>query len=384
MFRRVIYILIIFFPILEAEAINLSKVNFSYLYDGSFNIKHQIILKNDTFFLQLEFDEKPNTLNFLYQKKYSDNDHVKVDHTVIDYDAKEAKYLIRSKFKNQSQFSLLVLEIKQAKKSYYFDIQINQGMILGHLDFSLIHSQDSTVFLKNYITRTKNLTTIASNDSMACYVYQPNFAPALPPMVTGIPPGNKSLQLDSIYYYNRTLRIDSINKLFFVQKDSSTNIGRGFITVSDYFPKFRLPQELIQPLVYISTKSEYQEIITTENKKKAFDNFWVRTLKNKDRAKSALKKFYSNVTKANGLFTNYKEGWKTDPGLIYVVFGNPMEVVRNQNEEKWSYVRFGEKITFNFEKIPNLFVRTHLRLQRNNSYSKIWFRAVSSWRKGNL
>jgi|AntDeeMinimDraft_5_1070356.scaffolds.fasta_scaffold47367_1 hypothetical protein len=36
-------------------------------------------------------------------------------------------------------------------------------------------------------------------------------------------------------------------------------------------------------------------------------------------------------------FFNFKEGWKTDPGMMYILFGPPWYVDRRLDQMQWSY-----------------------------------------------
>lgn len=364
-------------------AIDLSRTNFSYLYDGTLDIKHQLTLKNGTFYIYLHLKTRPSRLNFLYQNGYKDKVHSQILILNANYSTSENNFNFKVQFKNISTYNLLVLEMVQNDISYYYDIPINSGIILTHPDFNLINISDSTVIIKNYLSLQQEYSVSGHQDSSVCYSYRQNFPPDSPPMISYTSSNNKTLLLDSVFF-QQTIKPDSVSQLLFIQIDSTTNIGRGYIVVPEYFPKIRSYEELIHPLIYLSTKDEFEKIKKSKDKKKAFDNFWINLVKNKERAKLAIKKYYKNVSLANIYFTTYKEGWKTDQGIIFIIFGKPSEVKRNENEEKWSYFIFGEKITFNFKKIPNLFVLQHLSLQKNKNYSKIWFRQISRWRKGNL
>ncbi|MPN51542.1 hypothetical protein SDC9_199190 [bioreactor metagenome] len=86
---------------------------------------------------------------------------------------------------------------------------------------------------------------------------------------------------------------------------------------------------------------------------------------------------------ANRLFTSYTEGWQTDRGMIYIVFGPPNIVYRSDDTESWIY---GEEnnffsITFTFNKVKNIFCDNDYILQRAPVYKDNWFRAVDIWRQ---
>src|SRR5690625_5315948 len=56
-----------------------------------------------------------------------------------------------------------------------------------------------------------------------------------------------------------------------------------------------------------------------------------------NKAKSVISLYYERVEQANKQFTSFKEGWKTDLGMIYILFGPPWYVDRYLNTMAWSY-----------------------------------------------
>ena len=77
----------------------------------------------------------------------------------------------------------------------------------------------------------------------------------------------------------------------------------------------------------------------------------------KERARGLIRTYYSRVEFANKLFTCHLEGWKTDRGLISIIFGPPNYISNNKNMEVWNY---GDEnninaLKFIFEKKMNPF-----------------------------
>ena len=366
---------------LPAFAIDLSKVNFNYLYDGSLDIKHQIALKSETFELFLALNKKPTQLKLLYQNNYNDINHQEINALDSAFKKSNEFFHLAVSFQNIPSFNLLVLEFEVENITYYYDIQINSGLKLDYPDFVLKSATDSTVIMDNYIKLGQPVLT---SNPLFSYVYEYDFGIARPATSTINATGQKIIKVDSMFIVKDKVTLDSLHQLYFFQSDSSTNLGRGLLTVAGYFPKMKTSEELLAPLIYISTRKESVNFKKAKDKKKSFENFWIRNLKSKERAKKAIKNYYRNITKSNQYFTNYKPGWKTDPGMILTVFGTPTNVNRDEQKEIWTYLRYGEEITFNFEKMPNLFVRQHLHLLRDAAYSTYWYREVASWRTGSL
>jgi GWxTD domain-containing protein len=137
-------------------------------------------------------------------------------------------------------------------------------------------------------------------------------------------------------------------------------------------------------LRYFSTRSEWDKLNTAINKKDALDNYWLSIFRSSEMAKSVIRNYFDQVEEANSLFTNYKEGWKTDMGMVFIIMGPPDEVFRNQAKEEWIYQKTEDlpKMKFTFEKINNIFTDNHYVLIRNADYRNEWYRAVEMWRKG--
>ena len=52
--------------------------------------------------------------------------------------------------------------------------------------------------------------------------------------------------------------------------------------------------------------------------------------KSLERAKELIKNYYGRLQHANLFFTSYLEGWKTDRGMIFMIFGERTNAVRGQ------------------------------------------------------
>ncbi|MFA7473774.1 MAG: GWxTD domain-containing protein, partial [Spirosomataceae bacterium] len=124
-----------------------------------------------------------------------------------------------------------------------------------------------------------------------------------------------------------------------------------------------------------------------DDPKKALDRYWLSLMNgHQDLAKSVIRSFYTRVEEANRLFTTYKEGWKTDKGMIYIILGNPDKVQRSKDREVWVYNQRGNanNINFTFNKRPNQFVDNHYELVRYVEYQPIWYPIVEAWRTGTI
>lgn len=194
---------------------------------------------------------------------------------------------------------------------------------------------------------------------------------------------------DSIY----TVQLDTSGALNFTatktgfyhfQIDTSKRHGLTLYNFSEEFPEVKKIEDMIAPLRYITSKNEYNELITSTNKKEAFENFWLTRLGSRDRAKESIRKYYNRVQDANTFYSSYIEGWKTDRGMIYILFGAPNVIYHTVNTEAWIY---GEENSINtlrflFSKVNNPFSDNDYLLERSQSYKQPWYIAVDAWRQG--
>ena len=121
---------------------------------------------------------------------------------------------------------------------------------------------------------------------------------------------------------------------------------------------------------------ELEEVKNAKDSKVAFENFWLNAYISSEAAAAAIRIYYRSIKQANELFTTYKEGWKTDRGMIYVIFGNPDRVFRENNKEIWLY----KDIKFEFKIVSNLFEPNMYVLLRNKGYEKLWIKKITNIR----
>lgn len=161
--------------------------------------------------------------------------------------------------------------------------------------------------------------------------------------------------------------------------------GYSFTYFGKYFPEVKTPEDMIKPLVYIASRNEINRLLNDSIPKMAVDDFWLDCTSNIEKARALIRIYYNRVFYANYFFASYKEGWKTDRGMIYIVYGPPDEVFKNDEEEKWIYGtrRSAPRISFLFSKIDNPFTNNDYKLKRSAESNTMWDQAVASWRNGN-
>jgi GWxTD domain-containing protein len=171
---------------------------------------------------------------------------------------------------------------------------------------------------------------------------------------------------------------------YHLQLDTTSKEGFTLFRFNDEFPFLSAPELLIPMLRFITTRQEFDELMAQANKKKAIDDFWLKNGGNNERAKSILKTYYSRAQEANLYFTSYCEGWKSDRGLIYTIFGQPNTLYKQENTETWVYGEDAsyKSLSFIFVKVINPFSENDYQLNRSDMFKDEWYKSVDAWRQG--
>jgi len=194
---------------------------------------------------------------------------------------------------------------------------------------------------------------------------------------------------DSVYRipYHDTLSY-TLKKtgIYHIKAISDVEEGLTLFNFGENFPRIKTTEELLGPLVYLTSSAEFRDLRMQPNRKLAIDNFWLEAAGSIEAARELIRVFYKRVLFSNLYFTSYKEGWKTDRGMIYIIFGPPGMLNKEVNLETWTYFtkRNNAPIEFLFKRRENLFTNDDFKLQRSMSSTSLWSEAVQSWRKGKI
>ncbi len=219
------------------------------------------------------------------------------------------------------------------------------------------------------------------------FYYPQEFPLPLPPMETKPGPVAREVpvEYEGEFLINVPQAFDR-RGYYFVQSDTTANTGVLIKTSGKSYPKVSSWEEMVQMVTYISTRQEHEKLIEAENKKLALDEYWIRMTKDEDKAKELIKEYFRQVEFANILFTDFKDGWATDRGMVYIIMGPPQEVYFNLNRETWNYLGNdpNSKITFTFARVKNILTPNYYTLNRSRSYQPEWFRTITAWRNGQM
>lgn len=283
----------------------------------------------------------------------------------------------------------LVLELQHSTdslRSHWYPLHIPSLLHFGAPAFYLQHQEKPLLapFALVESPITPRLTGNAS-DSLYLFIYQINFPPAPTPMTMAPNAAGTKMEIDErrLLTANSSITPD-LEGFYFLQTDTLTLQGQGIRVENKYFPKTRTVPAMASPIRYLSTNEEWTELEREDFSKQAIDRFWLRMTQSEDKARKIIRSYYRRITQANILFTSFKEGWKTDMGMVYVLYGPPDVVRIRPDGEQWTYRAKTDipEINFTFVRTVNPFDPQYFQLVRNKNYARTHFQIVSKWRRG--
>lgn len=283
-------------------------------------------------------------------------------------------------------------DLNTSKKTISF-INLNKKNPKNRQFFKVILRETNTVLFRNYFYQNEKLAIVYNNKTISNLngrFYSTVFPVSNPPFSLSSP---KPFDFEnftpiSLAVSNDTAEFEASDPgIYYFSVDSESKYsGLTLFQYPNEFPEVNTTKELLDPLRFITSKREYGKMKKYQDPKKAIDEFWLSTTPDSEKAKKMIKGYYKRVENANYFFTSFKEGWKTDRGIIYIVFGPPNVVYRSLTGESWTY---GEQsnyksLTFNFAKVNNPFTNNDYTLQRSTVYKNPWYRAIDTWRQGKV
>ncbi|MBS1486251.1 MAG: GWxTD domain-containing protein [Bacteroidetes bacterium] len=234
---------------------------------------------------------------------------------------------------------------------------------------------------ENHLTINKEYTARNGDGKMLTVsYYKSDFPAALPPFA------EKEGRSERFLFHDSLFRIESGAKfiprqegLYLFQEDTTAARGFSYRVVKQNFPRFTKVDELIAPLILITDGTEYNNLTAAKGDKTAFDRVILGITGDKERARLFMKNFFHNVELANIFFSSYKEGWKTDRGMIYLVMGLPDEVSKNSGNEIWNYKTINTKFTF--VKSGSVYDPENYILLRDKKFTDAWYGTIDLIRK---
>ncbi|WP_291781065.1 GWxTD domain-containing protein [Cecembia sp.] len=290
---------------------------------------------------------------------------------------------------DDQEIAVALLQVTDTRQgdNYYYHIDLLSPYVFGHPDFWAYYGDripfDQTFIQKNEPLEFRGRTGI----NLHTFHYPTQFDIPLPPME--IRPANVPREIEVNYegeFFLNTPKSFDMEGYYFIQADTNSAQGMLMKTAHEAFPRVKDYEEMIEMVAYISTRREHEALKEAEDKKLALDKYWIGMVKEEETAKNVIREYFKQIEFANILFTDFKEGWKTDRGMVYIVMGPPNEVFFRANGEVWSYLsaNSNSKITFTFARVKNILSPNYYILNRSRAIQPEWFKSITTWRNGQM
>lgn len=379
---------------------DLSKTNVSYVYDleapvlvnakvaradNEAIVFLQVINRTGNELPAIQYEVRPDytTKTVLTTQSLTANDLIKQEESISYY-----RFPISLQDNANYVFLYLTVTVAGAELPLRYDISLETDQNFPLSSLLLMRASEDIPIFENFIPQHESvrIVSLSGQDSAAyAYYYDHDFEPNPPPMGGTGSEVQSNLTVDSLFQFP----LDSAftfeeEGLYFAQMDTTSLSGISFRVETHYYPRLVKTEEVIGPLRYISTAEEMDELREGSDPKMALDSYWMRMTRSQDRAKIIIRDYFRQATKANQLFTTYKEGWKTGMGMIYTLYGKPNDVYRDDEKEVWIYAADNNLVnmSFTFMKVRNIFTDQHYNLVRDEEYKRFWYRNIDLWRKG--
>ncbi len=266
-------------------------------------------------------------------------------------------------------------------------LQIDKRNRMNSQNYLLLSKQNFIFF--NKIVKAKDTCVIVSpnnagsDKSFICFYKKIN---RYSPVETGVT--SEVLQNhDSCWHVNLkdTMGINFPEEgSYIIRTDSLNESGLLVQQFGNNFPDIKTYHEMTGPMAYLTSVDEYRQIISSYKVKVEIDNFWLKAAGTTEKARELIKIYYNRVKYANVYFTSDREGWKTDRGMIYILFGPPPKLYKSNNEEKWVYTQSNQEVPFIFQKRDNPYSANDFILKPSNHIEPAIDQMIELWTQGNI
>lgn len=383
------YIVYLFFSC-GLFAQDLTEHNFQHLYNPASPINFYKKLINTKQGFQFLFEVRHNASNdqislvFEKRESLSSNNAIQIPAEQIYVD-NSRRGIVRGTINLEHSDKIFVITtgITSVAGTFYYDQIVNNNYPVN----GFLAGKDNSPVLNNYINRNDSVKIVlphSDETEVSVFYYNRDFLTSAPPMAE-LPRTEKDLVADSVFTLKLTaaLRFPKTG-LYLVQADTNSAFGFAFRVENEFYPKYGRLADLPDPLMYITTRSEFEKLDKARDNKLEFDKTILEITKDTERAKNFMRNYYRRAEYANQYFTSFKEGWKTDRGMIYIIYGEPLQVFKKDDHETWVYETGNQRLRFSFAQSGSIFDPENHVLIRERRYADSWFRMVDLWRKGRI
>jgi GWxTD domain-containing protein len=391
-----ILFLLITFPLLAQVELREKHYQYDPKAEIKFDYRLATHLNEAALFFKISLNKTTSVGEYLIKYTYytqiedqtsTTSDTIKVRSSLIAMEKDNYYFKISIPFDNP--ITLIVVSFTNITNSKVFDfhIPVSTPTTFKKGDLVLMEKDRDVPLFRKFLNAKDSFRIVSvfqTSPEAYFFHYKGSFSPATPPFIMRSSDTAHRLEIDSTFTVPTGQVISfSRNGLYFIQSDTVGLKGISMNITDIYFPKTSEISKLIERVIYLSTSKEHK-ILQEAGTKKAFEAFWISVAKNQDRARRIIGSYYKRVNESNQLFSHYKEGWMSDQGMIYIIYGPPNQIVRDINGEIWIYQKTPNlaKIKFSFVRLRNIFTDRHYELLRDEEYSQAWFRTIDLWRRG--
>jgi GWxTD domain-containing protein len=287
---------------------------------------------------------------------------------------------------------LLELEVFDLNRRirYHKLLPLNKQSRLGPQNF-LVRRNDTVAF-RNHFLKDQQVSVTYTDPMLGAVMvesFTKEYGPALPPFSVKEPDELK-YKPDSVFILRKDGGIFGIampaKGFYHVKAEANEKEGLTLFTYDEHFPGVGNSGEMISCARYIMSREEFESCQDAPDKKAAIDKFWLGIGGSNERARELLKRYYGRVKEANKHYTSYTQGWKTDRGMVFIVFGQPANIYKSRKDEIWVYGNEANPaaLRFVFNKTKNPYSENDYVLERSQFYKDPWYGAVDYWRQGHV
>ncbi len=284
-----------------------------------------------------------------------------------DYEAKSIKYKVTVPSFNDSKITISDLELatkivrsNETKSLFYkngFDVEANPAALYSKSNPVFYYYYE--IYKNNSLDNCKSNLKILNSQKRVIYERKKNIK-FTSNSICDIGLKNMLSFPTGAYYLNVEIKDDKDNlisakwkKFFYYNPDfvDTTSNNRNLSNyLSSEFSGLSDAEcdkhwSYAKYLASYKEKEEYSNLSKTEGKKEFLFNFWKRRDTDKSTAFNEFKSdYYNRLAYVNRTYTsNYKAGYKTDRGRVFLLYGKPDQIERfpssseNVPYERWYY-----------------------------------------------
>jgi GWxTD domain-containing protein len=373
----------------QAQALTLQQINYNYLYNPAwpFTFTWKVINHENKIEIYYRLETSPEmqdgstySIQWELRKSLSDKEGIALpfaDASSTVANDKSGKVVADASTAGQ----IVVAKVYRSRTNNQVTLTLFHNVIPTAVTPALFLEDFSVL---QPFTQLKKPVTVRGFDQGLPFIisiYENDFPAAGPPFSTAQARVPAILKPDTTFVTPPDTTLAFTRKgLYLVQQDTASSSGLAF-RIEDDYPKLGKLENLHGPMIYICTRQEYDRLRAAGSDKTQFDKIILSITGNTDRARIFMRSFFRRVEQANTYFSSYKEGWKTDRGMIYIIYGLPEEVYLFGDREVWEYKNAHYRGRFTFVKSSTLFDPENYVLIRDKKFNENWYQMIDLWRK---